>query len=332
MKYCCFIIPYFGKLPTYFQLFLNSCKLNPEYEWLLFTDDNTNYVFPINVKKIFCTFTEFRDKIQKKFDFSINLERPYKLCDYKPCYGYVLEEYLKGFIYWGYCDIDTLMGCLNNFLPQIFNEDYDKIFCLGHMSLYKNTRECNELFMKDIDGISYYHDAFTTQKIMYFDEEFKGTHNINHIFNYFNKKIYIEDLSLNFSIFFSQFRRVILRWGYSPLYNIEKPADTLCVWEKGHVFRYRVEGNKLMKEEFPYVHLQSRKMKVRLNINNLLDITLIKIVPNSFRPCEVDSIFTPNDFYNIRRKYFCTHILELWYKSYKRRLISKIKRLLHGNQ
>lgn len=330
MKYCCFIIPYFGKLPIYFQLFLNSCKLNPEYKWLLFTDDKTEYSYPENVKKISCTFSDFRNKIQNKIKFKINLEHPYKLCDYKPCYGYVFKEYFEDFMYWGYCDIDTLMGCLNNFLPQIINQNYDKIFCLGHMTLIKNTIECNQLFMKSVNGYSYYYEAFSSPNIMYFDEEFKGTHNINHIFKYYNKKIFTKDLSLNFSIFYNQFHRVILQWDHSPLYKIEEKSDTLCMWDNGHIFRYQVCEKKLIKEEFPYVHLQSRKMSLKLE--KKLGMNLIKIVPNSFRNSEIDVISTPNDFYLIKRKYFCIHTFELKYKSYKKRLINKIKKIFYENQ
>ena len=36
-----FIIPYFGKLPNYFDLFLKSCKYNGGYRWIVFTDDKT---------------------------------------------------------------------------------------------------------------------------------------------------------------------------------------------------------------------------------------------------------------------------------------------------
>lgn len=34
------IIAYFGKLPEYIQLFLDSCKLNYGFEWLIFSDDD----------------------------------------------------------------------------------------------------------------------------------------------------------------------------------------------------------------------------------------------------------------------------------------------------
>lgn len=57
-KKICFIIPYFGDLPKYFQLFLNSCRHNKAYQWILFTDDNTKYIFPENVRKINMKFDE----------------------------------------------------------------------------------------------------------------------------------------------------------------------------------------------------------------------------------------------------------------------------------
>lgn len=35
MSKCTFIIPYYGNFPNYFQLFLNSCKYNSDFEWLI---------------------------------------------------------------------------------------------------------------------------------------------------------------------------------------------------------------------------------------------------------------------------------------------------------
>ena len=43
------ITMYFGKLPNYFSLFLKSCEKNKDFNWLIFTDDNTNYNYPKNV-------------------------------------------------------------------------------------------------------------------------------------------------------------------------------------------------------------------------------------------------------------------------------------------
>ena len=46
------IVLYFGKLPNYFSLFLKSCEVNKDFTWLIFTDDETEFNYPENVKKI----------------------------------------------------------------------------------------------------------------------------------------------------------------------------------------------------------------------------------------------------------------------------------------
>ena len=67
MKRACFIIPYFGKLPNYFQLFLNSCAPNKKFDWLIITNDNREFSYPKNVKKIFMEWNDFKRFAQKKF-------------------------------------------------------------------------------------------------------------------------------------------------------------------------------------------------------------------------------------------------------------------------
>lgn len=64
MKNCCFVIPYFGRFPNYFQLFLNSCKYNPDFNWLIFSDDTSFYDFPPNVRLVKMTFNELKEHVQ----------------------------------------------------------------------------------------------------------------------------------------------------------------------------------------------------------------------------------------------------------------------------
>lgn len=33
-----FLVPFFGKYPEWFELFLYTCWLNPDYKWLIHTD------------------------------------------------------------------------------------------------------------------------------------------------------------------------------------------------------------------------------------------------------------------------------------------------------
>jgi len=39
------LIPYFGKLPNYFELWLHTARFNKSFEWLLFLDDTKNMTF-----------------------------------------------------------------------------------------------------------------------------------------------------------------------------------------------------------------------------------------------------------------------------------------------
>lgn len=83
------IIPYFGKFNSYFQLFLKTCKYNPRTDWIIFTDDKTNFNYPENVHVYYMTFKNMQKLIQSKFDFEVSINKPYKLCDYKVAYGYI---------------------------------------------------------------------------------------------------------------------------------------------------------------------------------------------------------------------------------------------------
>lgn len=93
MKSIIIIIPYFGKLPTLFPFWLQSALNNPTIDFLFITDAN---IQPMqNIKVINKTFSLLKEEIQSKFNFEIKLETPYKLCDFKPAYGYIFNEQIK---------------------------------------------------------------------------------------------------------------------------------------------------------------------------------------------------------------------------------------------
>ncbi len=111
MNSICYVVPYFGTLPkTSFRLWLKSCKANPTVNWIIFTDDKTEYDYPDNVKVYYTTLDEIRERFQSFYDFPIVLDRGWKLCDYKIAYGEIFEKELKGYDFWGNCDIDLMWG------------------------------------------------------------------------------------------------------------------------------------------------------------------------------------------------------------------------------
>lgn len=320
MKKCCFIIPYFGKLPNYFQLFLKSCGFNPDFDWMVFTDDHRDFVYPQNVKRILMTFEELRNLFKKKFDFMISLDNPYKLCDYKPSYGYVFEEYLREYRYWGHCDIDLIFGKISNFVTNELLDGFDKIFCLGHLILYKNEHENNRIFMSLYNGRLLYRDVFMSPQICIFDEEFKDSNNINRIFINAGKKVFQNDYSLNIYIFDNRFRRIRFvgtNKGYENAYELEDYKDCIYLWNKGHIERYYKYNESVRKEEFLYLHLQKRKMFYSDKVSGS---DVFQIIPNKFCKMNDEVVITYENFEKCHCHTICLHKMDLFISRYKKKL------------
>ena len=159
----------------------------------------------------------------------ISLSKPYKLCDYKPAYGFLFSEYLIGYKHWGHCDIDTILGDLDHYLTDEILDNYDKIFCLGHLILYKNTPDINNVFMTD----SHYKRIFTTDKNCIFDES--SCHKNITIDQLFEKKqlrIYKESYAMDvyvYSTMFRQLKYILHKDKYQ--YELEKRKKP-CIYGK----------------------------------------------------------------------------------------------------
>ena len=171
MTSVCFITVYIGKLPSYLDLWLTSCKNNPTIDFLLMGDDDAPLALPDNVKYEKTDMAQLKERFQALFDFEISLERPYKLCDFKTTYGEAFADKLKGYGFWGHCDIDMIFGDLRHFLPEPIFEAYDKIFTGGACTLYRNTPEvCSKYRTLDPQRCSYYKDVFSSPYMHSFDE------------------------------------------------------------------------------------------------------------------------------------------------------------------
>lgn len=277
MKKCIFILPYFGVFKNYFNLFLKSCTKNPEYNWLIITNDHTAYNYPANVYVKYMEFSEFKNIIQLKFEFEIELNKPYKLNDYKPAYGYILEEWIQGYEYWGYCDCDLLFGNLQNFLSPLLEKKYEKLFAAGHLTIYRNSYENNRRFMLPYKGEKIYRKVFTSDGQFNFDEHFYEK-NINAIYVEHGFPLYTDDLSFNCSTKYYN----IAREYYNERKWIIQPIEPLTLyWEDGEVKSITFDRKKgcLEYKNYLYVHLQGRDMGVDSSIENS---NCIRIEPARF--------------------------------------------------
>ena len=307
MKKCCIVLSYFGRMPNYFDLFLKSCGKNHGFDFLIFTDDKEKYAYPENVKVIYMTLGEMKEKLQAEFDFGIFLKSAYKLCDYRVCFGYVFEDVLKDYEYWGYCDNDLIFGDIGKF----FIEGYDKMFCLGHLTIFKNTAENNRLFMYG----DLYKKVFSSGENMIFDECWKDSENIHDIFLKNNKKVFEKDLSVNLKILSNKFVKITFQPETREF--LEDKTECLYTWENGKVYGYCMKDS-LVKEEYLYIHLQERKMKYKHDLGDVY-----KIVPNSFLPLEMS--VDERTFERIKKRAFNLHLLEYHLKWKIRGLKKRLK-------
>lgn len=279
MKKCLIILPYFGRFNNYFDLFVESCRKNTTVEWLLLTDDRTNLKYPNNIHVIYTTIEDIKKRVNEKMGFEVALDKPYKLCDIRPAFGFIFEEELIGYDYWGHCDCDLIFGDLDNRLQLLMCEEWDKIFAVGHLSLYKNTYENNRIFMNSVDGVKIYKEFMTCPDPCWFDEDWKE-YNIVRLFIDAGKRLYLDDLSANP---YGQKARFHLR-KYIPSVRgfVTLPYENgLFTWEDGSIFFNRIDHHKVVeRREFLYLHLQRRTM-----INEVSTINkFFAIIPNKFIP------------------------------------------------
>ena len=95
----CIIIIYFGKLPNYFTLWLNSIK-KTNFDFLFVTDNDMSiYDLPANIIIKKSNLSEIKISLEKILGKNVILSNPYKLCDYKPFYGLIYKKELEGYNY-----------------------------------------------------------------------------------------------------------------------------------------------------------------------------------------------------------------------------------------
>ncbi len=286
------VLPYFGKLPNYFPLFLESCRWNPSIDWLLYTDDDTHYAYPQNVKVYKCSFESFRQRLQKVFDFPVCLQTPYKLCDFKPSYGDALKEDLAEYDFWGHCDCDLVFGNIRKFITSEITDKYDRINNCGHLILYRNVPEVNRYYrtQKHLD----YQKVFSDEKSYAFDE-WPG---ISQFWRQDGKPCYgklcYDDIIPGTENF--QPTQLIPGGFIGPYHDqpceaahFRKMKNIVYSFQNGTLQRCYVRDGRLYQEEVLYVHLQKRKMQMDEELKTG-QLHHFLIVPNRFAVFEPPTV------------------------------------------
>ncbi len=151
------LVPHFGSLPWYFKYFAHSCSFNPSVDFLIIADDKSyGGKTPKNISFVYQAFDDFKNLIADKLKMRVIIQNAYKLCDFRPAYGVIFEEYIGGYDFWGYCDIDIILGNIENFITKNILSGYDIIsvrpeYISGFFTIYRNNDILNNLFRKSKD-------------------------------------------------------------------------------------------------------------------------------------------------------------------------------------
>jgi hypothetical protein len=163
---------WYGSYPWYFSYFIHSCSYNPTIDFIIVTDNEESMPKkPENVKIVNKTLKEIKISASEKLGFKINIDYPYKLCDFKPAYGYLFPEIIKGYDFWGHGDIDVVYGDIRGFMTQDVLKTYDVIssrhdYITGTFCLYRNNKKINSLFKQSKD----YKKVLASKEHFCFDE------------------------------------------------------------------------------------------------------------------------------------------------------------------
>lgn len=140
-------------MPEYIHAFLYSCSFNKNFDFYLFTDWNIESLLKTdNIFYIKSNLKHFKDLCNQKIpNLDINILFPYKLCDLKPAWPHIFEDYFQGYDYVGYCDIDLIFGDISKFFNDDIIKAYD-IFTItptyisGALTIFRNKCRIKRLY------------------------------------------------------------------------------------------------------------------------------------------------------------------------------------------
>jgi hypothetical protein len=148
------LIPYFGRWPAGVELFFETARRNPALDFLVYTDCDTSVTDAPNVRFIEMTLGAYVELANERTGLGLSLPDAYKLCDLRPLFGHIHEAEFRDHDFYGWCDVDLLLGDVRSFYTDDLLERFD-VFSThahrisGHFALFRNT-ERNRLMYRRI--------------------------------------------------------------------------------------------------------------------------------------------------------------------------------------
>lgn len=145
------LIPYFGRWPVWIEFFIESCKWNPDVQWLIYTDCGRPQNAAANVTFVEMSFAEYQALASWRLGIRLQWSHSYKLCDLRPCLGQIHQDEIAGYQFFGYGDIDVIYGNIREFYTDELLAQYDVISThpervSGHFAVFRNTKRLRQAY------------------------------------------------------------------------------------------------------------------------------------------------------------------------------------------
>ena len=226
---------------------------------------------------------------------------------------------MKGYDFWGHCDFDLIFGNIRGIITEEILTKYDRIYDLGHLSLYRNTDENNNRHKAPGSLCGDYKTVFTSEDSFTFDE----LAGVSRIYKVNNFPMYDELTFADITPRYKRFKLSQKRKNY--LYQV-------FYVENSNVYRTFYKDNKAFTEEYCYIHFQKRGFNTTLGS----DVKNFYVCPKGFVKKEVEGIPSIDDIkqinpFSIKQESIdnlkrCVNFVKRKFRGLKRRIKKVLKK------
>lgn len=241
------LVPYYGQFNNYFPIWLQTAGYNNDFDFVFISDLQPDVNLPENVRFFKKSFAELKSDLQDCLEFEINLENYYRLTEFRPVLGKVYQQYITDYEFWGYCDTDTVLGKISDFITTKVMDEYDAILSHGHFILLRNSASLNDMYMFEFPGYNSYKNVYRSALSCNFDEWGGLSFFLKH------NRVKMYDEVVFADLFYQHYDFRLAQGG-------DVGEGRIYAWKNGVLTEYSAVGSEVVKAEKMYVHLQKRNM------------------------------------------------------------------------
>jgi len=258
------LIPYFGRWPEWFSLFIETIKRNSTIDFLFYTDCDTSLLDAPNIKVRSLTFSDYVLFANQVTGLNFNPPNAYKLCDLRPLFGYIHRVDFKDYDFYGWCDVDLLFGDIRSFYTDELLAKYD-VFSThshrisGHFALFRNNEKNQTMYRK----IYRWKEALYHPEFVGIDEHGITNayvqnilHKVNDKFNFGLPEKFLNKLS------FYKIRKLYLKEQYTTPFIPRPWLDGTLNSQQPDTWYYinnKITNNRDVARNFIYIHFMNFK-------------------------------------------------------------------------